>query len=87
MTCDSLRVVDEDGHTKVWLNASDRGGRVEVYGKVGRAALSIGDHGGRVSVYGTGDSKSKVVMSVNEHGNGGVSSWDRNGYRLGGLSK
>lgn len=82
VTCNSLRVVDEEGHTKVWLDASERGGRVEVYGKAGMTTLDIGDHGGRVSVYGKGDSKSKVVMSVNERGNGGVSTWDRNGYRL-----
>ena len=105
VTCNSLRVVDEENHTKVWLDASERGGRVEVYGKAGdvrlstnedggfvrvgkkgdsqmAARLDIGEHGGSVSVYGKGDSKSKVVMSVNERGNGGVSTWDRNGYRL-----
>ena len=105
VTCNGLRVVDPEGHTKVWLGASERGGRVEVYGKAGDVRLStdedggrvkvfkkgdlqmsavmdIGKHGGSVSVYGKGDSKSKVVMSVNERGNGGVSTWDRNGYRL-----
>ena len=44
--------------------------------------LSVNEHGGRVSVRGKGNNETRAVMGFNEYGNGGVSTWDKNGYRL-----
>ena len=35
--------------------------------------------GGQVQVFGKGEGK--VVMGIDEYGNGGVNTWDKNGYR------
>ena len=45
-------------------------------------AVSLGDtkYGGRVDVFNK-QGKNRAVMSVNEYGNGAVSTWDKNGYR------
>lgn len=58
-----------------------RGGRVEVL-RVGSGStqMSIDEHGGRVEVY-NNQGKTRAAMGVNAFGNGGVSTWDRNGYR------
>ena len=58
---------------------------VEVSGitpDTGSAVLQTGEHGGRAGVYGKGDEKARAVIAVNEYGNGAVSTWDKNGYRL-----
>ena len=41
--------------------------------------LDITEHGGRVHLQGKGEGK--VVVAINEYGNGAVSTWDKNGYR------
>lgn len=41
--------------------------------------LRATEHGGRVDVF--GKSKGTAVMKIDEHGNGVVSTWDKNGYR------
>ena len=48
-----------------------------------QAVISTDEYGGWVSVFGKGDSElSRASMGVNEYGNGGVGTWDKNGYRL-----
>lgn len=71
----------DDGLSAVGIGVDEHGGRVSAYGKDEKsgARLSITEHGGRVSVGGKG--RGQVVMSINEYGNGGVSTWDNNGYR------
>ena len=46
------------------------------------AQMGINEDGGHVGVHGRGNSYSRVQMGVNEYGNGAVSTWDKNGYRL-----
>ena len=79
------------------ITTDEQGGRVEVlaYIETGfpsasgqflsgtrktTAAMFTGEHGGRVSVY-NNQGKNCAAMGVNEYGNGGVSTWDKNGYR------
>ena len=47
--------------------------------------LDVNEHGGRVWVFGKGSNEARVVIGVNEYGNGAVSTWDKNGYRLANL--
>ena len=50
------------------------------HGKDGKpaAALGVTEHGGQCAVHGKGEG---WLMSINEYGNGAVSTWDKNGYR------
>ena len=58
-----------------WLYDKDKdGGRT--------AQMSIDEYGGHVSVHGRGNSYSRAQMGGNEYGNGAVSTWDKNRYRL-----
>ena len=63
---------------------SEDGGLVTVHGKDGAESggMRISENGGSVSVFGKGNSDSRAIMGVNEYGNGAVSTWDKNGYRL-----
>ena len=47
--------------------------------------LSIDEHGGAVSVFGRESFGECALMSVNEYGNGAVSTFDKNGHGLGSL--
>lgn len=49
--------------------------------EIGSAQLSANRNGGRLSIYGKTDDNSRVVVGINEYGNGVVSTWDKNGYR------
>ena len=44
--------------------------------------MAIDEYGGHVSVFGRGNNYSRVSVGVNEYGNGVVSTWDKNRYRL-----
>lgn len=70
------------GSADIRVNPDSR--HITVSDKLSReqAFMSFNEHGGRVGVVGKGDSKGQAVMAVNEYGNGGVSTWDKNGYRL-----
>ena len=63
------------------IGNGEHGGVVEVFGKdgVSKAALRVKKHGGQVVVSGRG--QGQAAMGINEYGNGGVSTWDKNGYR------
>ena len=63
--------------------SSPSGGLVSVYNKAGRAVASLfnNDYGGEVHVRNNQDER-RALMSVNEYGNGAVSTWDKNGYRF-----
>ena len=84
---DTVWVFGEKGGGVI-LDVNDHGGRVQIYGRGGRsdrerqATLGIDEHGGYVGIYGKGSQKAHAVMSVNDYGNGTVSTWDKNGYRL-----
>lgn len=47
--------------------------------------IDTDEHGGQVVVFGKGNKLSRAIMGVDEFGNGGVSVWDKNGYRSGSL--
>ena len=49
--------------------------------EIGSAQLKANENGGRLDVYGKVDNKSRAAVSINEYGNGAVSTWDKNGYR------
>ena len=66
------------------LRDSEHGGQVIIRGKDGErgAIMEVDEYGGHVHVTGKGDDNSRAGMGVNEYGNGAVSTWDKNGYRL-----
>ena len=75
---------DEGENIGVHLGIDEHGGLVSVGGKGGKgmAQIAVTEHGERVDVFGKVDKESRASMSVNEYGNGAVSTWDKNGYRL-----
>ena len=76
---------DKSGKEVVQIVSNgEHGGSVGVKGKEGQrgAQMNIDEHGGAFSAYGRGNQNSRVGMGVNEYGNGAVSTWDKNGYRL-----
>ena len=77
-------VYGKDGGRSAQMSVAEYGGHVGVYGKDGggSAQMQINKNGGFVGVYGRGNASSRALIGVNEHGNGGVSTWDKNGYRL-----
>ena len=76
-------VSDEDGNKVTVYN---KGPKVVRQGDIlnyrAHEAVRLGDteHGGRVDVFNK-QGENRAVMSVNEYGNGAVSTWDKNGYR------
>ena len=83
ITCTGLKVVDAEGNIRVLLGTVERGGLVLIDAKEGGSVLLFTTkHGGRVEARGKGSDNLRAVMAVNEYGNGAVSTWDKNGYRL-----
>ena len=79
---------ERDGGEYVELGIGEHGGRVRVGGPArdgSHARMGVSEHGGEVAVFGNGSSKGQAVMGINEYGNGAVSTWDKNGYRIGTL--
>ena len=76
-----MSVYGKDEKSGVLVSTGEHGGAISVHGRDGKsqAALSVSEHGGHVQV--NGKSEGVAVMSINEYGNGGVSTWDKNGYR------
>ena len=74
----------EDGEGSVYMTVDDRGGYVSVRSKEGEgsAHMALNENGGYVGVFGKGSETTRAIMAVNEYGNGAVSTWDKNGYRL-----
>ena len=73
------------------ISINEDGGHVGVYHTNGLgAAMNIGGHSGQVGVYGKRDGHARdrhqrelrALMSVTESGNGVVSTWDKDGYRM-----
>lgn len=78
-----IMVSGGEGSVGVTIVSSSDGGIIAVRNKGGgMAKMMIDGYGGRVEVYGKNSSKGQATMGVNEYGNGGVSTWDKNGYRL-----
>ena len=72
---------NEAGKPTVKLSTAEHGGVVGVYGKGGKAVeMEVTEHGGRIDVF-NNQGENRAVMSVNEYGNGAVSTWDKQGYR------
>lgn len=69
------------------MGVNENGGIVYVRDKDDKNCAQIGvtEHGGRIEVLGKGNGKSQASMGVNEYGNGAVSTWDKNGYRIASL--
>ena len=79
--CTGLTVVDKQGNVGVLLATGEGGGLVGVFGKDGgSASMTTDEDGGRI-VVANNQGKTRAVMGINEFGNGGVSTWDKNGYR------
>ena len=76
--------VYDGAHELAYLRSNGHGGIVSVSDKSGErvSRMHVTEHGGYVSVHGKGNDDARVAMAVNEYGNGGVSTWDKNGYRL-----
>ena len=68
-----------DGRTSLSSNLGL--GRVVVWGEDGypKVGLNVSKHAGRVVVWGRG--KGQATMSIDESGNGVISTWDKNGDR------
>ena len=77
----SVYVFGKDGGAAA-MNINSDGGSIAVYNNQGVscALVNIDEYGGYVSVA-NNQSKIRAVMGVNKHGNGGVSTFDKNGYR------
>ena len=86
ITCTELEVVHahRPRNPGVRIIVDEHGGAVGVFGRDtnNSALMDVHEHGGRFGVFGRGSSKSRASMGVNEYGNGAVSTWDKNGYRL-----
>ena len=76
-----VNALGKDGKPAVALGVTENGGRVFTLGKNGKPTVALGnyEHGGFVQVKGKGEGM--AVMSINDYGNGAVSTWDKNGYR------
>ncbi len=76
---------------------NDGNGEVSMWGRSGFAAMGVGKYGGKAEFYGPtptlffarmGDdwrlraTSSCAAIGINEHGNGGVTTWGKNGNRL-----
>ena len=75
----------------VSMSVQEHGGQVlaiSMEDKVRGAKMSCNEHGGGMMVFGKVDNADnienavRVVMGVDEYGNGAVDTWDKNGYRL-----
>ena len=75
-----ISVNGENG--EVEMTTDEQGGRVGVVGKNGKARIATHEQGAAFHLFGKGDQTSCVAMEINEYGNGAVSTWDKNGYRL-----
>ncbi|MDE0298093.1 MAG: hypothetical protein OXN17_05640 [Candidatus Poribacteria bacterium] len=84
---------DKPVRSAVHIGVDENGGIVYVFsnmkgegaGGAGGVGVTIGEYGGNVAVFGRGDAYTRASMGVNESGNGAVSTWDKNGYRLANL--
>ena len=71
----SIGVTDDGESGLISVYRYDRGM------KTGAAQLTANKNGGRLDVFGKADDTSRAAVSINEYGNGVVSTWDKNGYR------
>lgn len=86
VTCRGLKVVDAAGESVVLMYAAPFGGRLVVGDREGNemASIGVGERGAMVAVSGKLGAevllgKQRVMMSVNEYGDGEVLTWNRNG--------
>ena len=76
-----FEVYDRDGKLAGVLGVDEHGGYFDAYGKDGksRAALGFNQHGGRVQLGGRG--LGKVILGMDGNGEGGLWTWNKDGYR------
>ncbi len=81
--CSRLEVVDAEGRLKVVLDGNGHSGYVATFGndRILRVVLAHTEDGGSVEVHAKGADKGMAIMGVNSHGDGYVSTWEKNGYR------
>ena len=72
-------VFDKRGYPVTRMVVNELGNEISLSSENGSAYMKIGEYGGRVGVLGKG--KGEAAMAVNEYGNGGISTWDKHGYR------
>ena len=76
-----------DGNSRAQIRVDSYGaGHVSVANYLGEkqdasAELKVNEYGGTLNVFGKVDNESRVVVGINEYGNGVVSTWDKKGYR------
>ena len=79
---------DNPEGSAVHIGVDENGGMVYLFSNVkgdggrGGVGVTIDEYGGKVAVFGKGTAIPRAVIDVNEYGNGAVSTWDKNGYRL-----
>ena len=78
---------------KVVIRTDEHGGRINVMREGlfleggsytwGEVVIGNNEHGGMVGIFGKGGSRtSRAAISVNKHGNGAISTWDKDGNHL-----
>ena len=78
------RVFNKRWNDAVGLYSSEGGNWVSVFNKQTKTAVDLShtEYGGRVDVWGNvGNHNPRAMMDINEHGNGVVATWDKNGNR------
>ena len=66
------------------MRVDEEGGNITVHRRKSTGEgvrIDTNQYGGKVIVFGKGNKLSRAIMGVDEYGNGGVSTWDKNGYR------
>lgn len=90
ITVTKLSVQAPDGDELVRIAADNpHGGEVMIFGTKRRkgeyVSIKVNEYGGSLAIFGNRDTDSRVVIGVNEYGNGTVNTWDKDVYRRGGL--
>lgn len=87
--CSKLTVVGPDGKRQVEITGDDiHGGTINVFGPKRPEELvriDADEHGGNISVFGYEDKYTRVIISINDDGDGVVNTWNKAGYRSGKL--
>ena len=80
----TVDVYGKNTEARATMGVNKHGGILGVYSKNAdaRASMDVNEHGGRVGVFGSNSCESRAAITINEYGNGAVSTWDKNGYRL-----
>ena len=78
IVCTSLTVVDDEGEARVLLSTNPFSAIFSGFDDKAGVFIGMDGYGGRVEV--SGRSKGSAIMSIDQHGNGIMSTWDKHGY-------